>query len=184
MVVYGCFPLWGGEYIHAPKGVCDVNTRRATIQDIPAITRIYNYAIEHTTATFDTEPKTEAYWHAILTQHGDMYPVIVAELDGGVAGWGLIKPLGDRGAYRYSVENALYVDYDYQGRGVGSAILRGLVELAGDRGYHAIIAQIVDGNAVSLKLHEKLGFERVGVLREVGWKFDRWLDLVVMERLL
>ena len=161
-----------------------MNTRRANVRDIPAITRIYNYAIEHTTATFDLEPKTEEDWRETLAHHDDAYPLIVAEIDGKVAGYGLIKPLGERGGYRFSVENALYVDCDCQGRGVGTAILRDLVGLAGDRGYHAIVAQIVDGNEASLRLHERQGFERVGLLREVGRKFDRWLDLVVMERLL
>lgn len=161
-----------------------MDTRQANVQDIPAITRIYNHAIEHTTATFDTEPKTEEDWRETLAQHGDTYPLIVAEIDGEVVGWGLIKPLGERAGYRFSVENALYVDCDCQGRGVGTAILRDLVELARGRGYHAIVAKIVDGNAASLRLHERQGFERVGVLREVGRKFDRWLDLVIMEKLL
>ncbi len=158
--------------------------RRATPEDLAAIARIYNHAIENTTATFHTEPKTLDYWMSVLEKQTERYPLIVAEVDGRVAGWGLIRPYGERQAYRYTVENAIYVDCDYQGRGLGSALLGELVSAARELGYHAIIALVVGENDVSVKLHEKFGFERVGVLREVGMKFGRWLDLIAMEKLL
>lgn len=158
--------------------------RLAEARDVASITRIYNHAIEHTTATFHTEHKTSDYWLGVLERHTDRYPFLVAVADGQVVGWGLIRPYAERPAYRYTVENAVYVDCDYQGRGIGRALLSELVTRASGLGYHAIVALVVEGNEASLRLHESAGFERVGVLREVGWKFGRWLSLVVMERLL
>lgn len=162
----------------------DFVIRRACVEDVPDITRIYNYAIEHTTATFDTEPKTVNDWLVTFREHGDIYPIIVAVLDSQVVGWGLIRPFGERKAYRYTVENAVYVDCDYQGRGLGSALLGELVSISREAGFHAMLALVVGGNDASLRLHEKFGFERVGVMKEVGRKFDRWLDIIVMEKLL
>jgi len=158
--------------------------RRATLDDLPDIARIYNYAIENTTATFHTEPRTLEDWQADFATHTEAYPLLVAEVDGIVAGWGLIRPYGARGGYRYTVENAVYVDCDYQGGGLGSALLGELVSAAREQGYHVILALVVAGNEASLKVHEKLGFERVGLLKQVGRKFDTWLDLIVMEKLL
>lgn len=162
----------------------DFVIRRARIDDVPDIARIYNYAIEHTTATFDTEPKTVDDWLATFREHGDKYPILVAVVDSQVAGWGLIRPFGERKAYCYTVENAVYIDCNYQGRGLGSALLGELISIAREAGFHAMLALVVGGNEVSLRLHEKFGFERVGVMKEVGRKFDRWLDIVVMEKLL
>ncbi len=161
----------------------DFLIRQARFEDIPSITRIYNYAIEHTTATFDTEIKTVDDWLIAFSKHGDKYPIIVAVVDLKVVGWGLIKPFGERKAYRYTVEDAVYIDCNYQGQGLGSALLSELISIAREAGFHAMLALVVGGNAASLRLHEKFGFERVGFMKEVGRKFDRWLDVVVMEKL-
>jgi L-amino acid N-acyltransferase YncA len=158
--------------------------RRAVESDVGEITRIYNDAILNTTATFDMEPKTLDDRLDWFRDRTDDYPVIVATVEGKVAGWAEIKPFGTRRAYRYTVENAVYVDLECQGKGIGSALLGELVEIASDKGFHVILALIVAGNECSVRLHARLGFEQVGVMREVGRKFDRWLDLLVFEKTL
>lgn len=162
----------------------DFEIREATEGDLADITRIYNFAIEHTTATFDTETKTigdRLKWFQMRTH---AYPVIVATIGGQVVGWADIRRYGDRKAYRYSVENAVYVDPEHQRKGIGTALLGRLIEIAMENGYHAILALIVAGNMCSIRLHESFGFREVGVMREVGWKFDTWLDVVIMQKLL
>lgn len=158
--------------------------RQATEADIGEITRIYNFAIEHTTATFDIEPKTigdRLQWFRARTH---AYPIVVATIDDQVVGWGEIKRYGDRKAYRYTVENAVYVDPDHQGEGIGTELLRRLIDIAAEKGYHTIMALIVGGNESSVRLHKKYGFQEVGIMREVGWKFDMWLDVVIMQKML
>ncbi len=161
-----------------------VLVRQARADDLPEISRIYNYAILNTTSTFDTEPKTVEQWQDMLAKQTEAYPLLVAESGGRVAGWGVLRPAVDRSAARFTVENAVYVDPDFQGRGIGSALLSELIERARANGYHAIVAMVVAGNEASERLHRRLGFEQVGLMREIGWKFDRWLDLIVMEKLL
>ncbi len=158
--------------------------RGAVEHDVPEIARIYNHAITNTTATFDIEPKTIQDRLRWFSDRTDDYPVIVATIDGKVAGWAEIKPFGTRRAYRHTVENAVYVDPEYQARGIGSALLGRLIEIAREKGFHAILALVVAGNECSARLHTKLGFEQVGVMREVGRKFENWLDLIVFEKML
>lgn len=157
--------------------------REAVAADAPAITRIYNYAIVNTTATFDTEEKTTEDRLAWLSDHDGDHPVIVAEQDGEVVGWASLSRYAERPAYRHTVENAVYVSPEHCGMGIGRALLTRLIELSDELGHHAIIALVVAGNEASLRLHERLGFETVGVMKEVGRKFDKWLDVVVMERI-
>lgn len=159
-----------------------IKVRRARNEDVPDIMDIYNYAILHTTATFDTEPKTLEDRLEWFGEHAEEYPVLVATVGERVVGWGSIRPFGERRAYRYTVENAIYIDCDCQGRGIGTALLRELLVAAEERGYHVMLALVVAGNDASEKLHEKFGFDEVGRMREVGRKFDRWLDLIVYEK--
>ncbi len=161
-----------------------VLVRPAREEDLPDIARIYNHAILHTTTTFDTEPKAVQQWRDVFGKHTEVYPLLVAETGGRVAGWAALRPTTDRPAARFTVENAVYVDPECRGRGIGSALLAEIIERARAIGHHAVIAMVVAGNESSEKLHLKLGFERVGLMREVGRKFDRWLDLIVFEKIL
>lgn len=158
--------------------------RSASLQDLQAITDIYNHAIRSTTSTFDVEEKSIEDRRLWLESHSEQYPIIVATVGGEVVGWGSLSPYADRKAYEHTVENAVYVRDDIQARGIGRAILKELIALASRLGYHCIIAQVVGGNKKSLRLHERQGFQRVGLLKEVGWKFGKWLDLVVMQKML
>ncbi len=158
--------------------------RPAVYEDLPAITEIYNDAILNTTATFDTTPKTQEEQAEWFHHHGDKFPVLVAEnIDGLVIGWASISPWSDRCAYSDTGEVSLYVAASERGKGVGRQLLTALDHTARDLGYHVLLARIAEGNRVSVHLHEAMGFELVGVMKEVGMKFGSRLDVHLMQKL-
>lgn len=159
--------------------------RPATEDDVPAIRDIYNYEVLHGTATFDTEPKTledRLRWFRETQQ--PPHCVIVADDGGAVVGWGVLHPFHARAAYRFTTEDSVYIHQDRRGEGVGKLILARLVELARLGGFHTIMAGMSEGNEASVRLHERFGFEIVGVQREVGYKFERWIDVTWMQKML
>lgn len=158
--------------------------RSANRADARAIAEIYNHYIAHSTATFDTELKTTEEREAWLDDHGDRYPVVVAERDGSVVGFGSLTKFRERAAWAGTVEAGVYVAAHATGGGTGPALLERLLAEARECGFHVVVAQIVADNEASLKMVERAGFERVGTLREVGYKFHRWLDVVLVERVL
>ena len=158
--------------------------RPATAQDADAIAQIYNHYVRTSTATFDTELKTAENRVEWLAQHGPGYPVLVALSDGDVVAWGSLSSWGTRRAYRHSVEISVYVASGAVGNGIGPKISERLIEEARKAGHHAIVSQIVSENGPSLKMAERLGFSEVGTLHQIGRKFDRWLDVVLMELVL
>jgi len=161
-----------------------VGVRPATPSDCPEIARIYNDVILNTTATFDTEPKSLEDRREWFAAHGPDRPVLVAVEGGEAVGWAAASDWSDRPAYSPTAEVAVYVDAAHRGKGVGSRLLAELIEAARAAGVHVLLAQIVEGNEVSVGLHERQGFSRVGVLKEVGCKFGRRLDVLVMQKLL
>jgi phosphinothricin acetyltransferase len=159
--------------------------RPATLDDAPAIRDIYNHEVTTSTVTFDLVPRTLPEQRAWLTERSGAHVVVVAEDGGGrVLGFGSLSPYRDRPAYSTSVEDSVYIHEAARGGGVGRAILEDLVERATQHGFHTVIARIVGGHEASIALHRSAGFDHVGVEREVGRKFNRWLDVVVMQRLL
>jgi phosphinothricin acetyltransferase len=164
----------------------DFSIRPATPADIPAITRIYAHAVRHGTASFELEPPDEAEMtrrQRTLIEGG--YPYLVAEIDGIVAGYAYAGPYRARPAYRFSVENSVYVAADAQRRGFGRALMDRLIAESQARGYRLMIAVIGDSaQTPSIELHRAAGFRLVGVFEGVGYKFDRWLDTVLMQRAL
>jgi L-amino acid N-acyltransferase YncA len=158
--------------------------RPAAVDDLPAIAGIYNYYVRHSTCTYQTEPDTAAERAAWFARHDAMHPVTVAEAGGEVVGWGSLSPFHSRCGYRHTVEDSVYVRHDRQRQGVGRALLANLIERAGALGHHTILALISGDQPGSIALHRGFGFTTVGCLREVGFKFDRWLDVVYMQRLL
>ena len=158
--------------------------RLATEADLPAIHDVYNHFVVHSTCTYQTDVEPIATRRAWFAGRGPEHPVTVAEVDGGIVGWGALSRFHPRAAYGRTVENAVYVRHDVHRRGVGRALLADLIDRAGRLGHHTIIA-LVDGEQVgSLALHERLGFARAGRLRQAGFKFDRWLDVVYLQRML
>lgn len=163
----------------------EITVRAATEDDVPAITDIYNHEVLHGTATFDTEPKTlEDRVRWFRETNRPPHCVIVAEDGGLVAGWGCLHPFHARAAYRFSTEDSVYIHRDRRGEGIGKLILAGLVERARRAGFHTVLAGMSEGNEASVRLHRSFGFELIGVQREVGYKFERWLDVTWMQKML
>lgn len=171
---------------HRP--VTDMNPviRPARRADCPGILAIYNDAVLKTTASYDQEPRTLEHRLEWFDAHErDGYAVFVAEAEGGeIAGWSALNRYHDRFGFRFTAENSVYVAEAWRGKGVGRQLLAPLIPAAEARGLHAVIAAIDATNTASVRLHAAFGFEQVGLFRQVGFKFGRWLDLVYMERLL
>ena len=159
--------------------------RSATPDDAEATRLIYNLEVETSTVTFDLRPRSAAEQRAWLAERsGALTALVAVDDEGEVAGFASISPFRDRPGYSTSVEDSVYVHRSHQGQGVGRLLLGGIVEAARASGFHAVFARIVAGHEASIALHAGRGFEIVGTEREVGRKFGRWLDVVVMERLL
>jgi phosphinothricin acetyltransferase len=163
----------------------EVKVRLACRDDAASIREIYNKEVLGSTVTFDMVPRSMEEQLAWLDGHSGAHPAVVAVDDAGsVVGFGSLSPYRSRPAYRTTVEDSVYVDDDVRGRGVGRLILDELLALADAHGFHAVMARIVDGHEASIALHRNCGFQMVGVERQVGRKFGRWLDVALMQRLL
>ncbi|MCB8875248.1 GNAT family N-acetyltransferase [Acidisoma silvae] len=159
--------------------------RAATEQDLPAILAITNHAIEHTNASWQTVPTTleaRLQWWQERVAAGQ--PVLVSEIDGEIAGFATYGSFRAYGGYVLTVEHSIYVDGRFQGRGLGRTFLTALLDHATAAGLHVMVGAISADNAISIKLHEQFGFAVVGRMPEVGQKFGRWLDLVLMQKIL
>ena len=163
-----------------------MKTRSATSADLPGILEIYNEAVLNTTATYDYEPRTLEHRIAWFEDHvKNDYPVFVAQDESDrIVGWSALNPFHARMGYRFTTENSVYVAADKRGRGIGKLLMPPLIQGARDRGLHAILGAIDADNEVSIRLHASFGFQKVAHLKQVGFKFGRWLDVVYMELLL
>ena len=163
------------------KKVC---LRLATARDLPAITRIYNDYVLHSTSTYQETPRTPAEARKWFADHDAAHPITVATIDGQVVGWASISRFHARSAYRFTVENSVYIDRNHHRKGIGSLLMTDLIARARAHGHHAIIALIDASQKASVAIHAKFGFKKAGRLRHVGLKFGRWLDVIYMELLL
>ena len=161
-----------------------MQVRLALPGDTEAIRSIYNAEVLGSTVTLDLEPRDSTQQVAWLARHRGAHPVVIAHDAGAVAGFGSLSTYRDRPAYATTVESSVYVDSAHRGRGVGRLIVQELIGLAREHGFHTVIARVVGDNQPSTKLHLACGFELVGVERQVGRKFGRWLDVAVMQLLL
>ena len=155
----------------------------ATEADLPQMLNIYNDIILTTTAVYDYEPHTldmRKEWFQTKQKQG--FPVFAAEENGVIVGFCTIGPFRrEWTAYRYSVENSVYVKKDCRGKGIGKLLLQPLIDTAKQLKMHTIIAGIEATNEASIRLHESFGFKEVAHFKEVGWKFERWLDLKFLQ---
>ena len=162
------------------RGTRTFAIRPATRDDLQAIVGIYNWAVNQTFATIDSEPldteEAAAWWEA----HGKRSKLIVCTDESGVIGWARLFPWKQRGFD--IVEDLVYVDPVHQGRGIGRALLAELIKEATGLGYKTIVATVAADNRSGLELHTKLGFEMVGTIRNAANKFDRWMDIALVQR--
>jgi L-amino acid N-acyltransferase len=158
--------------------------RQATLDDLPAINAIYNHYVETSTCTYQYEPETEEGRRAWFLAHGEKHPATVAVMAGEVIGWGALSPFRARVGYRFTAEASVYVRHDCHRRGAGRALLIDLIARARQLGYHAIVGGTSAEQTASLRLQEVMGFQRVGHFKEIGFKFDQWLDVVFMQMIL
>lgn len=159
--------------------------RHADDVDLPGIMTIYNDAVANTTAIWNETPSDldgrRAWWRERTAQG---FPVLVAVNEDGVAGYATFGPFRPHEGYRLTVENSVYVRTDLRGLGIAGLMMTPLIEAAEKLGLHAMVAGIEAGNRASIRLHERFGFREVARMPEVGTKFGRWLDLVLMQRML
>jgi L-amino acid N-acyltransferase YncA len=155
--------------------------RLARSADLASINDIYNHYVSRSTCTYQEEPEPIASRQAWFERHGPPHPVTVAELEGVMVGWGSLSAYHARSAYRFTVENSVYVHHQHQRRGIGGAILADLVARARAIGHRTIVAGIDASQDGSVALHARHGFIKAGELKEVGYKFDRWLDVIYMQ---
>lgn len=161
-----------------------LTTRDATPQDTEAIARIYNQGIEDRIATLETEERTREERQAWMAARGPRHPVIVAEALGEVVGWGSLNTFNPRKAYDYVADFSVYVERAWRGRGVGSVLMAALIGRARALGYHKLVLSAFVWNEGGMTLYRKFGFRTVGIYREQGLLDGRWVDTIIMERIL
>ena len=157
--------------------------RHATLDDLSGITKIYNEAILKTVATFDTQPKTVEEQEKWFKGHGPKNPMLVIEQDKDVVGWAALSRYSTKCAYSNTAEISLYVKIGHHSKGIGKKLIEEIVKEGKKAGLHALIAKITERNQASIHLHELVGFEHVGILKEVGFKFDKLLDVYLMQKI-
>lgn len=161
-----------------------MKVRLAQLSDAAEIADIYNHEVVSGVATFDLVPKSLEEQREWLRDRSGALPCVVAlNEDDAVVGWACLSKYRDRPAYGTSVEDSIYVHQDHRGIGIGNLLLAELTRLADEYGFHSTFARIAGDNPSSVALHQKHGFELVGVEKEVGRKFGRWLDVTIMQRL-
>ncbi len=160
----------------------NITLKQADQEDIAPILAIINHAILTTTAVYDYQPRTyEAQSAWFEKKRADGMPVIVAQQDNQTIGFGSYGIFRPWDGYRFSVEHSIYISESFRGAGVGGKILTELIRLATEQGFHTLIAGVDAANESSYAFHKRYGFVEVGRFREVGYKFDMWLDLVFMQ---
>ena len=158
--------------------------RNAELSDLEAITEIYNEAILMTTATFDTEPKSTAEQLQWFQSHGERHPILVAVVDEKVVGWASLSRWSERRGYDDTGETSFYVKSEYRGQGIGRKLKQAIINEARRLRYHTIIARVVGESDVSLHLNESFGFVHIGTMKEVGHKFERLLDVHILQKIM
>lgn len=162
----------------------EIRIRKAEVSDLPAIADIYNYYISHTTATFDTETKDLTERLAWFNDHGNQYPIIVLEKHQQIAGWASVSKWSPRLAYNASAEISVYLKPAEINQGYGNLLIEEIITQSKLAGLHTLIARITQDNDASVYLHKKYGFIEIGVLKEIGCKFNRRLDVTLLQLML
>ena len=167
------------------KNPMNVKIRPATINDLPAILAIVNYSILHSTSNYNYDIQTiEIQNQWFFDKKKQNFPVVVAEINGLTIGYGTYGTFREKIGYQYTVEHSVYVSENYIGNGIGKLLLNELIDLAKTNGYHTMIGAIDADNSGSIAFHKKFGFKECGIIKEAGFKFGKWLDLLFMQLIL
>ena len=158
--------------------------RKVKPDDALDIALIYNYYVENSTITFETSPVSTEDMAKRISDISGKYPYFVYEESDKIIGYCYVSSWKKKAAYNKTVESTIYVVKDFQGKGIGCALMNKLIEVLREKSFHAVIACITIPNPTSIKLHEKLGFRKVSEFREVGFKFEKWLNVGDWELLL
>ncbi len=158
--------------------------REAKETDLSRITEIYNWAVANTTASFDINPQTIEQRAVWFSHYNGRHPLIVYEIDGYVAGYASLSEFRSKEGYKDTCELSVYIDPQYQRRGIGMELMVSIIETGKKTGFHVIMSGITADNEISVKMHEKLGFELCGHMKEVGYKFGRYLDCLFYQLIL
>ncbi|MGQ2983876.1 GNAT family N-acetyltransferase [Flavobacterium sp.] len=162
----------------------EIKILSATFADLNGILEIVNHNILHSTALYDYDPKPYEYIETWFAEKQDgRWPVIVALEGDRVVGYGTYGPFRFKQGYRFTIEHSVYVAPGHEGKGIGKLLLTELIRLAKESGYHCMIGGIDANNTGSIEFHKKFGFVETGVIRESGYKFGKWLDLMFMQLL-
>jgi phosphinothricin acetyltransferase len=161
-----------------------LRVRAAAIADAAAICRIYNEGIQDRVATLETDERTQEERGQWLRARGPRHPVLVAEGDGGVVGWASLNVFNPRRAYEHVADLSIYVQREWRGQGVGRRLLEAVVARAGELGYHKIVLAAFPWNEAGMRAYARAGFREVGIYREQGRLDGRWVDTVVMEKII
>ena len=151
--------------------------RNVSLDDAEAICDIYNHYIANTIVTFEEEPVSVRYMRAFVEEVTASYPCYVWEEAGRVAGYSCARKWNERSAYRFTAQGTVYLHPDFTGRGIGRKLYEPVISELRNRGFHSVIGSIALPNDTSVAMHEKMGFVKVAHLKEVGWKFGRWIDV-------
>jgi len=162
----------------------ELTVRDARADDAAAIATIYNQGIADRIATLETVERTPEERVAWLAARGPRHPVLVAERERVVVGWGSLNPFNPRKAYEYVADFSVYVERAWRGKGVGSALLRALIARAEQLGYHKMVLSAFPWNALGMALYQKYGFRTVGIYKEQGLLDGQWVDTIIMEKIL
>jgi phosphinothricin acetyltransferase len=162
----------------------ELTVRDARADDAAAIATIYNQGIIDRIATLETVERTPEERVSWLAARGPRHPVLVAERDRVVVGWGSLNPFNPRKAYEYVADFSVYVERAWRGKGVGSALLRALIARAEQLGYHKMVLSAFPWNALGMALYQKYGFRTVGIYKEQGLLDGQWVDTIIMEKIL
>ncbi|MBD27160.1 MAG: GNAT family N-acetyltransferase [Acidimicrobiaceae bacterium] len=161
-----------------------IQIRLAKQKDAKAIQEIYNHEVRNSTATFDLVERTTQQQEEWLDERSGAFSVLVAEMGSKILGFASLSPYKARAAYRTTVEDSIYINEEFRNQGIAGELLSHLLEVAESSGFHAVIARIGGANEASIYLHQRFGFEIVGTEKEIGRKFGKWQDVVVMQTII
>ena len=162
----------------------EIQIRLAKQKDAEAIREIYNHEVRNSTATFDLVERTTREQEEWLDERSGAFSVLIAEIGDKILGFASLSPYKSRAAYRTTVEDSIYINEEFRNQGIAGKLLSHLLEVAESSGFHAVIARIGGANEASISLHQGFGFEIVGTEKEIGRKFGKWQDVVVMQTII